>query len=169
MRTPVIPSVLCAALFISACHFSAGDGRTPGKDTILVDVSHPQLPPPKHNPEFRTRINKDAVAEYREKTGRPEGDFVVQLYQTSKTLAFRVDVEYEGLPGSDTVNLPDLGAEPHPVLQKGGEPYSCIIGFVDNDKQFRELKLVRARGDQLKITTLRHWIVTNHFRLVSQQ
>jgi hypothetical protein len=168
MRTAFIPFVLCAALFISACHSSAGYERTPGKDTILVDVSHPRLPPPKHNPEVRSRVNKDPVAEYREKTGRPEGDFIVQLYQTSKTIAFRVDVEYEGLPGSDTIKLPDLGTEPHPVLQKGGEPLSCIIGFLDNDRQFRELKLVHAQGDQLKITTLRHWVVMNHFRLVSE-
>jgi hypothetical protein len=48
------------------------------------------------------------------------------------------------------------------------DQFSCIIGFLDNDKQFRELKLVQAKGDQLKIATLRHWVVTDHFRLVSQ-
>jgi hypothetical protein len=168
MRIPVIPIFLCAALFISACHSSAGDQRIPGKDTILLDVSHPLLPPPKRNPEFRTRVSKEPVAEYHEKTGHIAGDFVVQLFQTPKTMAFRVDMEYEGLPGSDTVKLPDLGTEPHPVLQKGGESFSCIIGFLDHDKKFREMKLVRAKGDQLKITTLRHWIVTDHYRLVSQ-
>lgn len=83
-------------------------------------------------------------------------------------MAFRVDIEYEGLPGTDTVRLPDLGTEPHPIIQKGENKYSCVIGFLDNDKKFRELKLVHAQGDQLKITTLKHWIVTNHYRLVSQ-
>jgi hypothetical protein len=168
MRTPVKPFVPLAVLFLSACHSSVGDGRIPGKDTILVDVSHPALPPPSHNPEYRAQVKKDPVAEYTEKTGNPAGDFVVKLYQTSKTTAFRVDIEYEGLPGDDTVKLPDLGTEPHPVLQKGEDKYSCIIGFLDNDKQFRELKLVHAKGDQLKIATLRHWVVTDHYRLVSQ-
>jgi hypothetical protein len=170
-----IPSfVLIAILLISACQFmpacqsSSADRRVPGKDTILVNLSHPDLPPPRHNPEFRTQVKKEAVAEYQEKTGRLEGDFVVMLYQTSKTMAFRADIEYEGLPGSDTINFPDLGTEPHPVLQKGEDKYSCIIGFLDNDKQFRELKLVHAKGASLKITTLRHWIVTNRYRLVSQ-
>jgi hypothetical protein len=162
------PFVLFTSLFISACHSSAVDERTPGKDTFVVNVSHPVLPTPKRNPELRTQVKKDPVAEYQEKTGRIEGDFVVKLYQTSKTMAFRVDVEYEGLPGSDTIKLPDLGTEPKPMLRQGGEKYSCVIGFLDNDKQFRELKLVRAAGDQLKITTLKHWIVTNHYRLVSQ-
>jgi len=168
MRKPASPFVLSAVLFLSACHSSAGDVRTPGKDTILVDLSKPQLPPPKRNPEFRARVDKEAVAEYREKTGNLLGDFVVRLYQTSKTMYYRADVEFEGLPGTDTVKLPDLGTEPHPVLQKGGDPYSCVIGFLDSDKKFRELKLVHVKGDQLKITTLRHWVVTNHYRLVSQ-
>jgi hypothetical protein len=160
--------VLIAVVFVSACHSSSADQRVPGKDTLLVDVSHPDLPPPKHNPEFRTHVKKEAVAEFEEKTGRLEGDFVVKLYQTPKTMAFRTDFEYEGLQGSDTIKLPDLGTEPHPVLQKGEDKYSCVIGFLDGDKKFRELKLVHAKGAELKITTLRHWIVTDHYRLVSQ-
>lgn len=168
MKTALTSFVPLAVLFVSACHSSAGDERPPGKDTILVNLSNPKLPPHKHNPEFRDRVNKEPVAEYREKTGHPEGDFVVQLYQTTKTMAFRAEVEFEGLPGTDTVKLPDLGTAPHPILQKGTDQFSCIIGFLDNDKQFRELKLVQAKGDQLKIAALRHWVVTDHFRLVSQ-
>jgi len=168
MKTPAILLVLSGILFISACHSSAVDQEPPGKDTILVDPSNPRLPPPKHNPEFRVQVKKDPIAEYHEKTGHILGDFAVRLYQTSKTMYYRADVEWEGLPGSDTVRLPDLGTDPYPVLKRGGEKYSCIIGFLDNDKQFRELKLVDAKGDHLKITTLKHWVVTNHFRLVSQ-
>ncbi|HXB34217.1 MAG TPA: hypothetical protein VNV35_12375 [Puia sp.] len=166
MKTPTF--VLISVLFMSACHSSSTDPRIPGKDTLLVDVSHPDLPPPKHNPEFRVQVKKEAVAEYQEKTGRLEGEFAIKLYQTSKTMAFRVDIEYEGLPGTDTIRFPDLGTEPHPVLQKGADKYSCVIGFLDNESKFRELKLVHAKGQELKITTLRHWVVTDHYRLVSQ-
>jgi hypothetical protein len=164
-----IPSfALVAILFMSACQSSSADQRAPGKDTFLVNVSHPDLPPPNRNPEFRTQVKKEAVAEFREPTGLPEGDFQVRLYQTARTMAFRVDIEYAGLPGTDTVKLPDLGSEPHPVLQDGGNNYSCIIGFLDNEKKFRELKLIHAGGNQLKVTTLKHWVVTNQYRLVSQ-
>jgi hypothetical protein len=166
MKRPTF--VLIAVLFMPACHSSSADQRAPGKDTLLVDVSHPDLPPPKHNPEFRTYVKKEAVAEYQEKTGRLEGDFAVKLYQTPKTMAFRVDIDYEGLPGSDTIKFPDLGTEPQPVLQKGADKYSCVIGFLDNDQKFRELKLVHAKGAELKITTLRRWVVADHYRLVSQ-
>ncbi|HET6256275.1 MAG TPA: hypothetical protein VFE32_19520 [Puia sp.] len=165
--TLLTPFVVSPILFLSSCH-SAEDQRPPGKDTVLVDLAHPQLPPPKRNPELRARVSTKPVAEYHEKTGQAEGDFAVRLYQTSKTMYYRADVEWEGLPGSDTVKLPDLGTEPHPVLQKGTDQYSCVIGFLDNDKQFREIKLVHAKGDQLKITTLKHWVVTDHYRLVGQ-
>jgi hypothetical protein len=168
MKTASNPFVLLAAVCLYACHSSTADQLSPGKDSIVVDASHPKLPPPKHNPEFRVQVNKEPVAEYREKTGHPEGDFVVRLYQTPKTMAFRVAMEYEGLPGDDTVKIPDLGSEPKPLLRQGGEKYSCIIGFQDNDRKFRELKLVHAQGDQLKIIPLKHWVVTDRFRLVSQ-
>jgi hypothetical protein len=168
MKKPLTPFALFSLLLFSACHSSNGDQRPAGKDTLLVDAANPQLSSPRHNPEFRAQVQKDPAAEYNEKTGNIAGDFAVRLYQTSKTMYYRVDVEYEGLPGSDTVKLPDLGNEPHPVLQKGSDKFSCIIGFLDNDKQFRELKLVHAKGDQLKISTLRHWVVTDHYRLVSQ-
>ena len=100
--------------------------------------------------------------------GKDTGDFSVRLYETAKTMSYRVAVEWEGLPASDTIKLPDIGSEPHPVLQKGADKSSCVIGFLDNDKVFREIKLVNAKGDQLKISTLKHWVVTDHYRLVSQ-
>ena len=169
MKLTFNPFVLISFLLFSACH-SAADSpeRTPGKDTIVTDLAHPQLPPHKHNPEDRATVNKNPVATYREKTGLPEGDFVVRLYETSRTMYYRADMEYEGLPGTDTVKLPDLGTAPHPLLQKGTDRFSCIIGFMDNDKQFRELKLVRGKGNMLKVSSLRHWVVTDHFRLVSR-
>lgn len=168
MKTVLLHPVLAAAFYLSACHSSSGSLRKPGKDTLVVDVNNPSIPPPKHNPEFREQVKKEPVAEYSEKTGNIAGNFSVRLYETAKTMSYRVDVEWEGLPGSDTVKLPDIGSEPHPVLQKGADKSSCVIGFLDNDKVFRELKLVHAKGDLLKISTLRHWVVTDHYRLVSQ-
>jgi hypothetical protein len=172
MKTPLTPFVLFSLLLFSACHSSNGDRRTAGKDTLLVDPASPKLPPLRQNPEFRAQVKKEPIAEYKEKTDDPlnNGDFLVRLYQTPKTMYYRAEIEFEGLPGEDTIKLPDLGIEPHPVLQKGKDKYSCIIGLLDNDHQFRELKLVYVtdHGKQLKITTLKHWIVTNHYRLVSQ-
>jgi hypothetical protein len=167
MKTTLSLIALLITPFFYACH-SSGSDQHPGKDTMVVDAANPQLPKRRHNPEFREAVKKDPVAEYKEETGRIEGDFIVKLYQTPKTMAFRVAMEYEGLPADDTVKLPDMGTEPKPVLKQGGEKFSCIIGFLDDEKQFRELKLVHGKGNDLKVTTLKHWVVTDHYRLVSQ-
>lgn len=168
MKHVLICPLLSLAVLLPACHSPSGNLRQPGKDTTVVDLHQPHLPAFQHNPEFRDQIKKTPVAEYHEKTGNIAGDFSVRLYQTSKTMYFRVDIEWEGLPGSDTVKLPDIGKPPRPVLQKGSEKSSCIVGFLDNDNRFREQKLIHTKGDQLKITTLRHWMVTDSYRLVAE-
>jgi hypothetical protein len=85
-------------------------------------------------------------------------------------MRYRIKMEYEGLEGEDTVKLPDLGTPPQPKLEKGSEQYACILGILDNDKQFRELKKIYVTQDHssLKITTLKHYAVTENYRLVAQ-
>jgi len=126
----------------------------------------------KRNPELREHVSKDPVAEYKVKTDSKLNDmyFVVQLYETRETMKYRAKVDFEGLEGDDTVKLPDMGTPPKPVLEKGPEEYSCIIGLLDNNKRFRELKKVYVtdKGRQLKITTLKHYMVTEDYRLVGQ-
>ena len=41
-------------------------------------------------------MNKEAVVEYHEPTGHSHGNFVVKLYETSKTMQYRIEVDYEG-------------------------------------------------------------------------
>ncbi|MBS1660712.1 MAG: hypothetical protein JST68_06635 [Bacteroidetes bacterium] len=163
---PLLSFILSAFLLILANLNTTAQNR---KDTFRIDPSNPVLPPPKHNSEDRSKINKEPVAEFREPTGHFKGNFIVKLYETSKTMRYRIDVEYDGLPGDDTLRFPDLGTLPRPILKKGTTPLSCIIGFLDNDNVFREVKLVAVtpKGNQFKITTLRHWHVSTHYRLVS--
>ncbi len=88
-------------------------------------------------------MKKEPVAEYKEKIEdrlNKNWFFSVRLYETSRTLSYRVNMKYEELEGDDTLKLPDLGTPPKPVIQKGADPYSCMIGFMDNDNKFREYK-----------------------------
>jgi hypothetical protein len=151
-----------------ACHSRATDPGATGDSTSRA----PALAMFKRNPEFRTQVKKEPVAEYRERTEDRlnESYFSVRLYETPVTMRYVAKVDFEGLPGEDTIKLPDLGTTPHPVLQKGKEKYSCIIGLLDNDHQFRELKkvYVTEKGQELKITTLKHYMVTENYHLVGQ-
>jgi len=162
---------------LPACHSTV---KGPAS-AIMIDPTdkHPVLPTFKRNPEFRAAVKKDPVAEYRIRTeSHPqERYFSVRLYETPETMKYIAKVEFEGCKGADTIKLPDMGTPPHPVLQKGEEKYACIIGLLDNDRNFRELKkvYVMEKGEgknvktvNLKITTLKHYIVTEDYRLVSQ-
>ncbi len=124
----------------------------------------------KRNPERRAHVREEPVAEYKVKTDDKLNDqyFSVRLYETSFTMKYLARVEFEGLTGEDTVKLPDMGIPPQPSLEKGPEKYSCIIGLLDNDQQFRELKKVYVtdKGGELKITTLKKYIVTEDYKLV---
>jgi hypothetical protein len=168
MKTPIIP-FLTLILFLLCCQTPVVAQHSSKRDTFLIDPSKPVLPPTRQNPEARAHVKKEAVAEYREKS--KHGEFVVKLFQTAKTMSYRIDVDFEGLPGSDTVHLPDLGTEPRPALEKGDSTRSCLVGFLDNDNKFREVKLVYVtpKGNQFKITTVRHWHVSTHYRLVANQ
>lgn len=164
-----ITLVLPAIFALSSCHSAASE---PGVATDTPAVRHPALPMFKRNPELRTHVKKEPVAEYRIRTDNSLNElyFSVRLYETPVTMKYLARVEFEGVTGEDTIKLPDLGTEPHPVLQKGPEKYSCIIGLLDNNKTFRELKkvYVTGKGQELKITTLKHYMVTEDYHLVGQ-
>jgi hypothetical protein len=112
-------------------------------------------------PEFRKEVKKEPVAGYKEKINDPLNNwyFSVQLFETPQTFKYLIKMQYEEVRGEDTLKLPDFGLEPQPVLQKGNDKYSCIIGFMDRDKKFREYKLVSVSGNELKLTTLNHYSV----------
>lgn len=159
---------VATTLAFSACH----SGGTKDAVADSTATSKPALPTFTRNPEFRDHVKKEPVAEYKVRTENKLNElyFSVRLYETNATMKYRVAMDFEGLTGEDTVKLPDMGTPPHPELQKGPEKYSCIIGLLDNDKKFRELKkvYVTEKGQQLKITTLRHYVVTDDYRLVGK-
>ncbi len=112
--------------------------------------------------EFRNEIKREPIASYKEKVDDPMNDwyFSVQLFETKKTFSFLLKMQYEEVRGEDTVKIPDFGMEPKPAIRKGKDRYSCIIGFLDNENQFREYKEVSVKGGrELKLTTLNHYTV----------
>ena len=116
-------------------------------------------------PEFRKAAKAEPVAEYKEKTDNPLNDwyFSVKLYETEKTFNYLMKLQFEEISGEDTLRLPNFGIEPKPMIQKGKDKYSCIIGFMDNENKFREYKLVHVENNNhLKVTTLKHYSVASY-------
>lgn len=117
-------------------------------------------------PEFRKEIRPEAIATYKEKTDNPLNDwyFRVSLFETSRTFYYLMKLEYEEIRGTDTLKLPNFGILPRPVIQKGPDKYSCIIGFLDKDNKFREYKKVYVRNNSLKVTAIKHYSVSTYQR-----
>jgi hypothetical protein len=161
---------LLISTFFSACHSNTGNNTS--SDSLAATGKKAGDVKSIHNPEFRKDVKKEAVAEYKERTDNRINDwyFSVRLFETDRTDNYAMKIQFEELKGEDTIRLPDLGTPPKPVIQKGKDKYSCIVGFMDNDNQFREYKLVYVtpKGQDLKIKTLKHYSVTENLTLVSQ-
>ena len=116
---------------------------------------------PENVPLDRDSVQKEPVAEYKVRTENPlnEWYFQVRLYETPKTFHYLIKLEYEVIQGKDTLKLPNFGMMPKPVIKEGPDKYSCIIGFLDKDNQFREYKKVYVKGNTLKIEAIKHYRV----------
>lgn len=159
-----IQHLLLCCLLAAGCNETtsnkeAANKTDAGDNTTTSPIKAP--PPVKKVPLYRETVNTEPVAEYKEKTDNPLNDwyFSVKLYETSKTFQYVMKLKYEELEGDDTLKLPDLGEMPKPVIQKGPDKYSCIVGFMDNNNQFREYKKVYVQKNELKVTSLKHYTV----------
>lgn len=157
-------NLLLCCLLAAGCHETTPTEEAFAKAQAANKTKAPAIkapPPAEKIPENRTSVNAEPVAEYQEKTDNPLNDwyFSVKLYETPKTFQYVMKLKYEELEGDDTLYLPDVGTMPKPVIQKGADKFSCIVGFMDNHNQFREYKKVYVKYDQLKVTSLKHYTV----------
>ena len=145
-------------VFLIACE------ETPKPESGSTGVESNKKPLTVVIPEFRDVVKKEPVAQHQEKVDNPLNDwyFSVKLYETPKTFHFLVKLKFEEIEGEDTLKLPNFGTFPKPVIQKGKDKYSCIIGFMDKENQFREYKKVYVQANRLKITTLKHYAVATY-------
>jgi hypothetical protein len=146
---------VCSLTFIS-CGDSSASKQQEGKDTAVQARSVAD-----NVAAERGEVNKEPVATYSEKIKNPLNDwrFQVQLFETPKTFRFLMKLEYEEMKETDTLKIPNLGFEPKLKIIKGQEPYSCIIGFLDQKNEFREYKKVIATNNRLRVITLKHYAV----------
>jgi hypothetical protein len=151
-------------LLAAACNQNTQNEANKKEDTAIRSAAPVVVNPADNIPLYRDSIRAEPVAEHKEKTDNPLNDwyFAVKLYETSKTFHYRIHLQYEEIEGDDTLKLPNFGTLPEPVIQKGPEKYSCIIGFKDKEGNFREYKKVYVKNNHLKITALKHYAVATY-------
>jgi hypothetical protein len=160
-RKIIVSALMSFTIYFLSCQ-SGNQNNSLQPDSATKPVV---INPADNVPQYRKEIRKEAVAQYKEKTDNPLNDwyFSVALFETPKTFHYLLKLQFEELTGEDTLKLPDFGYQPKPLIQKGKEKYSCIIGFMDNENKFREYKLVHVDGgNRLKVTTLKHYAVATY-------
>jgi hypothetical protein len=117
-------------------------------------------------PETRKVVDKKPVASYWIQMGNPklERKFGVDVYETPYTFKYVLSMQYDAMPQSDSLEVPNFGTWPKIKVIKGKEDLSCIIGFIDAKGNFREYKLLSAKDDKLRLSTLKYYStsVRNH-------
>ena len=112
-------------------------------------------------PGVRKEVNKKPVASYLITVGDPRLDqkFGVEIYETPYTFKYLLAMQYEGIQETDTLKIPDFDTWPVVQVKPGSDSLSCIIGFLNEKKEFMEYKLLSAKNDQLRLTVLRRYAV----------
>jgi len=151
----LILSLTVIVLLIS-CNSKQGLQDVSGKDSVILNYEN--------IPAERASVNPNPVKTYNEAVQRFEitDNFVVSLYETKNTFHYLIKIQYQNLEEEDTLKVPDFGIQPSVEIIKGDKRPSCIVGFFDKDKKFRESKLIYMDGDKLKVHVLKRYAVATY-------
>ncbi|MFT4152325.1 hypothetical protein [Parafilimonas sp.] len=110
----------------------------------------------------RETVNTDPVKTYQEivKSEETTDTFNVALYETKYTFKYLIKINYKGIDATDSLRIPNLGYEPAPEIKQGEVRPSCIVGFLDDKKQFMEGNEVLFKDNKLLFHTLKSYEVS---------
>lgn len=110
-------------------------------------------------PEIRKTVSKKPVASYLVPVNDPklERTFGVRVYETPLTFRYLLKMHYEAMEVTDTLTVPDFGIWPVVQIHPGKDKRTCIIGFLDAKKEFKEYKMLTAKGKKMKLTVLKKY------------
>lgn len=140
-------------LLLAACHSDQPDESSQPNQTIVIPKD--TVPTVRDNPQVKP------AAQFSEPIGDELNDwkFAVELYETKQTFQYSLRVQAKEVRVNDSISFPNLGYAPKPVLQKAKEPFTCLIGFLDKQGNFKEYKKVSFIDDQLRIKTTHTYYV----------
>lgn len=113
----------------------------------------------------RKTVNSAPVKTYAEtiKSFETTDEFKVSLFETKETFHYLIKMQYKQLEEEDTLKIPDFGIQPVVEIVKGDSIRpSCIVGFLDQNKKFKESKLIYFENDKLKVRVLKHYAVATY-------
>ncbi len=141
-------------LFLIACNASDKTAEDNAGDSVVLTSEK--------IPMEREIVKLQPMATYSEtiKSFETTDEFKVAVYETKQTFKYRIKISYKQLHVEDTLRVPNFGTQPHIEIIKGESFHpSCIVGFQDKEKKFRESKLVYFKKDKIKVKVLKYYAV----------
>jgi hypothetical protein len=142
--------VVLSVLLILSCNSKTDDNKNSG-DSVVYSTDKIS--------ETRSNVNPKPVKTYSEtvKSFETTDEFKVSLFETKETFRYLIKINYKNLEAEDTLNVPNFGEVPSVEIIKGDKRPSCIVGFLDNNKQFRESKLIFFEDNKIEVHVLKHY------------
>lgn len=132
-------------------------------DSINKNNNNDSIISPSENISIaRSSVNPNAIKTYEEtvKSFETTDHFKVSIFETNQTFNFLIKISYKQMNETDTLHVPDFGSLPSVDIIKGDSIRpSCIIGFYDKNKNFKESKLIYYKENILKIKVLKYYAV----------
>lgn len=147
--------IILIVLLIASCNTSSN--KNSSGDSVILNYEN--------IPAERKTVNPNAVKTYAEmvKSFETTDEFKVSLFETKKTFNYLIKIQYKQLNVEDTLKVPNFGIQPAVEIEKGDSIHpSCIVGFLDEKKQFRESKLIAFEDNKLKVKVLKHYAVATY-------
>lgn len=143
-------------MLVAACNENGNNKATDRKHIVAGNDTIPAV---------RKVVNKKPVASYWvEMNAKLDRKFGVDVYETPYTFKYLLSMQYDAMPQMDSLEIPNFGKWPVIKIIPGKEKLSCIIGFLDLKGNFKEYKLLSAKNDQLKLSTLKYYSTANYYR-----
>ncbi len=144
--------IITITVFLLSCNTNVSNSNS--EDSVVLNY--------KNIPVDRTMVNPNPVKTYSEtiKSFETTDEFKVAVYETKKTFHYLIKITYKNLNEEDTLKIPNFGVKPVVEIIKGDKRPSCIVGFLDEKKLFRESKLIYFDKNKLKVHVLKHYAVS---------
>ncbi|MBG9377525.1 hypothetical protein I5907_14875 [Panacibacter sp. DH6] len=159
MRNPLLICTLSFLLF--ACNEQGNNAAGIADSSTAVSA---QAAPAASVNETRENVSDKPVASFSRKVPDELNDwkFAVNVYETKQTFRFLMKMQYMELTAADTLKIPNVGMEPIVEIRPGKDAFSCIVGFLDKDKTFKEYKLVTAKDNNLSVKILHRYAAVTY-------
>lgn len=119
--------------------------------------------------EDRTNPSKKPIATYSVPVDDGMGNlnnwkFAVNIYETSKTFAYKINFQYKEIKSTEIIQIPNFNMMPVVSIKPGKSALDCMIGFNDAKGLFKDYIQVNVKNEQLKVKKVNSYAVRAYQR-----